>query len=172
MNQLKWKNDKEYMSYVEDLLQQPEVRQLREYNHHYYNNRLNHSIAVSYYSYLVAKQVNADARAVARAGLLHDLYFYHREEAKEILNGHSHNASHPQIALKNAEHLTELSDIERDIIVSHMWGATRRRPKYKESYIVTLMDKYCAISDLAIPLRNKTRRMVNRYHHKYHHASS
>lgn len=171
MNQNKWRNDKEYLSYVGDLLNTPEVRQLREYTHHYYNNRLEHSIAVSYYSYLLAKKMKANARAVARAGLLHDLYFYHREEAKDVLNGHSHNASHPKIALKNAEKLTDLSDVERDIITSHMWGAVNSRPKYKEGYIVTMMDKYCAMTDLAIPLKNKTRRMANRYHRKFHHAS-
>lgn len=161
----RWKKDKEYMSYVSDLLERDEVKQLKAYNHHYYNNRLDHSIAVSYYSYLLAKKLNANAKAVARAGLLHDMYYYDREHSKEVLNGRSHNATHPKIATKNAERITTLSDLEKDIIEKHMWGATKQFPKYKESYIVTLVDKYCAMTDLAIPLTSKMKR-------KYHHQRS
>lgn len=59
---------------------------------------------------------------------------------------------HPRIAVKNAEKITELSDLERDIILKHMWGATIAPPKYKESYIVTLVDKYCAIKEASEPM--------------------
>ena len=59
---------------------------------------------------------------------------------------------HPRIAVKNAEKITELSELERDIIIKHMWGATITPPKYKESYIVTMVDKYCAIREAAVPL--------------------
>ena len=33
----------------------------------------------------------------------------------------SHAYVHPRIAAKNAEKITELSDLERDIIIKHMW---------------------------------------------------
>ena len=158
----RFEEDKEYMSYVSDLLKNKEVQQLKEYPHHYYNNRLAHSIAVSYYSYLVAKKLRANKASVARAGLLHDMYYYNREEAKEVLNGRSHNATHPQIAIKNAERITSLTSKEKDIIGSHMWGATKRRPRYKESYIVTMVDKYCAMSDLCLPIRRKFKRKFHR----------
>ncbi|MHC9000559.1 hypothetical protein [Enterococcus bulliens] len=42
--------------------------------------------------------------------------------------------------------------MERDIIIKHMWGATIAPPKYKESYIVTMVDKYCAIKEAATPV--------------------
>ena len=35
-----------------------------------------------------------------------------------------------------------------DIIVKHMWPLTVTLPKYRESYIVTLADKYCATSEM------------------------
>lgn len=170
MNRKPWEKDEEYMSYVGELLKRKEIQQLKEYNHHYYNNRLNHSIGVSYKSYRVAKKVGADAKAVARAGLLHDMYYYDRSISKEVLNGSSHNKVHPKIAVQNAKQLTELSEIEQDIIEKHMWGATNTRPKYKESYIVTMIDKWCAMTDLTIPIKKKWNRMVsqNFVHRKYH----
>ena len=45
-----------------------------------------------------------------------------------------------------------MSDLERDIIIKHMWGATIAPPKYKESYIVTFVDKYCVVKEAALPM--------------------
>lgn len=36
-----------------------------------------------------------------------------------------------------------------------MWGATIAPPKYKESYIVTMVDKYWAVKEAVTPLRNR-----------------
>jgi len=69
-----WRDDQEYMSYIEDLIDTDEVQKLKEFKQHHYSNRLEHSISVSYRSYKVAKKVNGNARATARAGLLHDLH--------------------------------------------------------------------------------------------------
>ncbi|MGC6767892.1 HD domain-containing protein [Enterococcus sp. LJL128] len=145
----KWTEDKEYMSYVEDLLATEEVQRLGNYIQHVNSTRLEHSISVSYYSYKLAKKWNGDARATARAGLLHDLFYYDWRTTK--FDEGSHAYMHPRIAARNAEKITELSDLERDIIIKHMWGATIAPPKYKESYIVTMVDKYCAIKEASIP---------------------
>ncbi|MBL1226282.1 HD domain-containing protein [Enterococcus sp. BWR-S5] len=151
----KWTEDKEYMSYVEDLLATEEVQRLGNYIQHMNSTRLEHSISVSYYSYKLAKKWNGDARATARAGLLHDLFYYDWRTTK--FDEGSHAYMHPRIAVKNAEKLTELSDLERDIIIKHMWGATIAPPKYKESYIVTMVDKYCAIKEASLPIVSTVR---------------
>lgn len=145
-----WKQDAEYLSYVEDLLETEEVQSLSTFVQHYHSTRLDHSISVSYYSYKLAKKWNGDARSTARAGLLHDLFFYDWRTTK--FDEGSHAYMHPRIAMENAEKLTELSDLEKDIIVKHMWGATLALPRYKESYIVTMVDKYCAIKEATGPL--------------------
>ncbi|EOT41570.1 HD protein [Enterococcus avium] len=145
-----WRDDEEYVSYIEDLLATDEVQRLADYTQHMNSTRLEHSISVSYNSYKLAKQFNGDARATARAGLLHDLFYYDWRTTK--FDEGSHAYMHPRIAVKNAEKITELSDLERDIIIKHMWGATITPPKYKESYIVTMVDKYCAIREAAVPL--------------------
>ncbi|MBL1230478.1 HD domain-containing protein [Enterococcus sp. BWB1-3] len=145
-----WTEDKEYMSYVEDLLATEEVQRLGNYIQHINSTRLEHCISVSYNSYKLAKRWNGDARATARAGLLHDLFYYDWRTTK--FDEGSHAYMHPRIAARNAEKITDLSDLERDIIIKHMWGATIAPPKYKESYIVTMVDKYCAIKEASTPL--------------------
>ena len=86
-----------------------------------------------------------NARATARAGLLHDLFYYDWRVTK--FDRGTHAWVHPRIAVRNAEKLTPLSPLEKDIIMKHMWGATACPPKYPEGYIVTLVDKYSATEE-------------------------
>lgn len=144
---LDWQNDVEYMTLIEDLIELEEVQCLKNYVHHLVTDRLSHSLSVSYRSYRWAKRFNLNARAIARAGLLHDLFYYDSADKHQV-GGKGHNWEHPRIALQNALKITEISDLEQDIIVKHMFGATRELPKYPESYIVTLMDKQAAIFEL------------------------
>ncbi|MBG9983099.1 HD domain-containing protein [Aerococcaceae bacterium DSM 111020] len=144
-----WQDDLEYMELIEDLLALEEVQSLEHFTHHKVTNRLAHSLSVSYYSYCMAKRLGLNTRAIARAGLLHDLFFYESEDKHEV-GGLGHNYEHPRIALENAKKLTELSELECDIILKHMFGATKDLPKYKESWIVTFMDKRAAITELVV----------------------
>lgn len=153
-----WKTDTEYLAIVGDLLATEEVKSLAGFTQHHYSTRLEHSIAVSYISYRLAKKMGCDAKATARAGLLHDLFYY--DWRTEEYTGGSHAYVHPRVAVKNAEKITELTDKEKDIIIKHMWLATIAFPKYKESYIVTMVDKYCAINEVLVPaVRNGKSRM-------------
>lgn len=56
----------------------------------------------------------------------------------------------------DAEKLDALMFSE-DIIIKHMWGLTIAPPRYKEAYIVTLVDKYWAIKEATSPWRQKLR---------------
>lgn len=145
---LNWQNDAEYMALIEDLISLEEVQCLKKYVHHLVTDRLSHSLSVSYRSYRWAKRFKLNTRAIARAGLLHDLFYYESADKNQV-GGKGHNWEHPRIALKNALKITEISELEQDIIVKHMFGATREFPKYPESYIVTLMDKQAAIFELS-----------------------
>lgn len=162
----KWQNDPEYVSYIEDLLATEAVQKLANYTQHVNSTRLEHSLSVSYNSYKLAKKWGGDARATARAGLLHDLFYYDWRTTK--FDEGSHAYMHPRIAVKNAEKITELSDLERDIILKHMWGATIAPPKYKESYIVTLVDKYCAIKEASEPMAANMRNRWRQWFPKKH----
>lgn len=156
-----WKKDEEYVSIVEDLLENEQLQKLDDITHHHHTTRLKHSIFVSYVSYSIAKKYNLDYKAVARAGLLHDFFLENREEIKELDQG-SHNYVHPKIALENARKITEINELEEDIILKHMFLCTKCAfPRFKESFIVTAVDKYCAIHEVSSPTREKVSNAVN-----------
>ena len=153
-----WQSDCEYLSLVKDLLAKPEVQKLANYTQHHHSNRLQHCISVSYDSYRIAKRLHLDYRSTARAGLLHDLFYYDWRTTKFDLGTHAF--IHPRVALRNAEKLTPLNDKERDIILKHMFGATLAVPRYPESLIVSLVDDYEAEHEFFGPLRKRVRREV------------
>ncbi len=132
----------EFNDMISDLINTDAVQELCYYSQHCETSRLQHSLNVSYYSYLIAKFFNLDARSAARGGLLHDLFYYNWKESG--LKAFEHSKEHPLTALENAKELTVLNKVEEDIIVKHMWPMTPSSPKYLESFIVTLVDKYCA----------------------------
>ena len=140
-----WRNDQEYMSYVGELLAKPEVQKLANYTQHHFSTRLQHVITVSYLSYRLAKKFNLNAKATARAGILHDLFYYDWRVTK--FDRGTHAWIHPRIAVRNAEKLTTLSPLEKDIIIHHMFGATICPPKSLEGLIVSLVDKYSATQE-------------------------
>ena len=71
-----------------------------------------------------------------------------------------HGFTHPKVALDNAVKYFNLNNIEKDIIEKHMWPLTIRKvPKYKESVIVTMVDKYCSTQETFAPLVEKIKKM-------------
>lgn len=136
-----------YYKYIQDLIQNKDVLRLNEYTHHKYTTRLQHSINVSYYNYLVCHFLGFDEKAGARAGLLHDLFYYNRKEYIRCAGEKFHNARHPRIALENACERFEMSPMEKDIIVKHMFPLTLSLPKYKETVVIIFVDKYCAMAE-------------------------
>lgn len=140
-------NKSEYQYCVNDLAQDENIHSLADFAHHKNISRLEHSLHVSYLSYLACKKLGLNYRSAARGGLLHDFYFYNSHITKP--EGGIHCFRHPIIALENASELFDLNDLEKDIIVKHMWPVTIRPPRYKESLIVTFVDKYCASMEFA-----------------------
>ncbi len=138
---------------VSDILLHNEVMPLKDITHHISTTRYQHCLNVAYYSYIVCKKFNFDARAAARAGMLHDLFYYNRKEYnnRRRRGELSHSQMHSLMAAENASKLFELSPLERDIIEKHMWPVTRKAPSYKESYVICAVDKYCAVLEFILP---------------------
>lgn len=134
----------EYYAHVEDIISHPEVQRLSQFTQHGDSNRLQHCISVSFMGFLMARRLKLNARAVARGGLLHDLFFYYSQD--KIFDG-LHFLVHPRIALANSEALFELTDLEREIIACHMFPVCTRFPRHWESQIIQLADKYCAVNE-------------------------
>ena len=139
------KKNKEFLNIINDILSNKTIQKLQLYKHHYGSNRYEHSLSVAYYSYKMCKFLGLDHVSAARAGLLHDLFLYDCENPETRPD--SHLKQHPKTALDNAQNLFILNDIEKDIILNHMWPVTSALPNHFETFVVSFVDKYCAIKE-------------------------
>lgn len=139
-------NKREFELIISDLINNETVLQMKNYRQHYETSCFEHCKMVAYYCYLICKKYNLDYKSATRAAMLHDLFLYDWRKKDNGRKG-LHAFTHPQTALENASKLFDLNEKERDIILKHMWPVTIKLPKYKESYIITLVDKYCAIQE-------------------------
>jgi len=140
-------DDKEYMKLIEPYFNDEKVQLLKNIPHHD-SNRLAHSLKVSHLAYTICKKRNLNYESVAKAGLLHDFYFNRIEECKYLKDKvNLFTNGHPEDAVSNAEERFGLTPLEKDIIVSHMWPASKHIPKHKESFIVSYADKVYSLKE-------------------------
>lgn len=137
----------EFYSHIQDIFEHADVQALRLYDHHLGTNRLQHSLHVSYMSFRFAKRLNMDQVSIARAGLLHDLFYYEGHRNESEFKGR-HSTIHPKIALQNAMDVTNVNHIMEDAILHHMWPMSLKRPKTKEGWLLQAVDKFCACKEV------------------------
>ena len=142
------KNKREFINIIKDLLNNEKVLEMDKYKQHFDTTCFKHCLEVSYISYIICKKLGLDYVSVARGGMLHDLFLYDWRLPHDNYGVKGKHAfSHPTIALMNASKIFDLNDIEKDIILNHMWPVTiYRLPKYKETWIVTVVDKLNALN--------------------------
>lgn len=133
----------EYFGIVQDILDNAEFQRLKDFFHHN-SSIFDHACRVSYLSYRLCKYLGLDYRAAARGGLLHDFFLYDWRDHDEpdLAREKFHGLHHPRIALQNAEKHFAVTGVEKDIILKHMWPLTIMPPRYRESFVVTFVDKY------------------------------
>ena len=134
----------EFELIINDINNSNEFQKTKEIIHHGMN-RYDHSRRVSFYSYKIAKKLGLSYKEVARAALLHDFFLVNNKDisVKEKMNT---LVNHPKYALNYSEKFFDLTEKEKDIIVTHMFPvAPTRVPKYAESWIVDVVDDVVAI---------------------------
>lgn len=137
----------EFKEIVKDIITDSNVLALKEHMQHIHSTRFEHCEEVAYYTYIICKKLGLDYISAARGAMLHDFYFYDWRNKNVEGQKKFHLMRHPNIALTNALDLFELNDLEKDIIKKHMWPVTIIPPGYKETFIVTCVDKYCATAE-------------------------
>lgn len=118
-------------------------RELKSIVHHG-NNRLDHINRVAKLSFLVSKRLGLDYISCTRGAMMHD-FFTIDDISKRNKKYNDFLKEHPKIALDNSEKYFEVNDVEKDIILSHMYPIVKEKPIYKESKIVCLCDKIISI---------------------------
>ena len=156
-----------FFEIIKDITSNETVKQMKNFKQHCNTSCYKHCMQVAYFTYITCKKLKLDYVSATRAAMLHDLFLYDwRKKYRNIELSGLHAFIHPKIALKNASNIFELNEIEKDIIEKHMWPVTFSFPKYKESYIVTVMDKYSACLEIYSYIKEKFKK-GRLYKHAY-----
>ena len=133
--------------YAKDIIDNENVLSQKEYMQHGKTSVYEHTMNVALCSLSIAKKLNLniDYKSLVRGSLLHDFFLYdwHVDDKSHRLHGFSH----ARVALNNASKEFTLNNVEKNIIYTHMFPLNLRIPKYKESVIVCLADKICALKE-------------------------
>ena len=132
--------DYEFIEIISPILEIEEFRKLNNIRHHGIT-RLDHSLRVAYYSYLVTKFLRLNYYEVTQAALLHDFFLDEVDDENMIIK----LIKHPNIALSNTKKYFDLTPMQEDIIKKHMFPVTIIPPLYLESWIVDIVDDIAAI---------------------------
>lgn len=155
----------EWYKIVEPILLNDEFQRRKLFLHHE-NSVWDHSISVSFKSFLVAKFYHLDTYCAAIAGLLHDFYpyawqynkdlelldkkylerYYKKPKKYKDLHGFVHAK---EAALNAKKYFPSLvNDKILSCIKTHMFPINILPPKYIEGWIITTMDKKVSLNVL------------------------
>ena len=156
-------NDKEFMEIIKPLIENETVLEMKKYRQHYETTTFDHCLEASYYCYKICKKHNLDYISAAKAAMVHDLFLYDWRVKQPDRKG-LHAFTHPRTSYENACKIMELNKLQKDMILKHMWPLTLALPRYKETFILTLVDKYCALSESYHEIKNKRKRKLKTEH--------
>lgn len=144
---------REFYQLTRDILEHEEFLKLQEIVHHGMK-RYDHSIRVAKVSYKITKQLHLNYKETARAALLHDFFLndnqeLDKKERTKML------VMHPEYALVMSKKYFKLSELEEDIIRTHMFPIGFNIPKYLESWIVDIVDDLVAVYEKCYGIRKQ-----------------
>ncbi len=146
--------DTEFIEIIAEIIKNETVQEMKLYRQHYETSCFDHCLVASYYCYQFCKKHHLDYISCARAAMLHDLFLYDWRKRQDGRKG-LHAFTHPKTAYENASQLFDLNEKEKDIILKHMWPITFSFPKYRESFVLTLVDKRCALNEAICQMRTQ-----------------
>ena len=149
----------EFFEILDDIINNDTVKQMKNYRQHCNTSCFKHCMQVAYFTFIACKALKLDYISATRAAMLHDLFLYDwRKKYRNVELPGLHAFVHPLIAFENASSIFDLNDKEKDVIIKHMWPVTLSFPRYRESYIVTIMDKYSACLETYLYIQEKLKR--------------
>lgn len=121
---------------------------LKQWVQHARVSTYSHSVWVASFTYRMAKKLRlkVDYSSLIRGSLLHDYYLYDWHDKNKGFRGHGFK--HPAISLRHAAEDYILNDIERDMIIKHMFPLTPIPPRYRESFCLSLCDKIISVLEI------------------------
>ena len=140
-------NDIQYI--CSNIMESDYFNRLYGRKHHFNSNVAIHSIRVTNECYRLAHimHLDIDKESLIKGAICHDLALANIKYTFGPKQAIFHSMDSANIATNI---IGTLSDKERNIIESHMFPISPVLPKYKESWILTLVDKYIATKEILI----------------------
>ena len=138
-------NEISFDNIAHDIITTNKFNELKNEKHHGLT-RYKHVMRVSKYTYKISKKLKMDYVSATRAALLHD--YFTKNDFEENSKSSKELVNHPNIASINAQKEFKLNDLEINAIESHMFPLSKTLPKYKESWLLTLVDKSVATYEM------------------------
>ncbi len=138
---------KKFRRVLNETRQESRFDQNKNYIQHGRTSVRTHCINVAQTSYYIAHRfrIPVNEKALIRGALLHDYFLYDWHENN--LKNKIHGFTHPGTALKEASKDFDLSPVEQDMIVHHMFPLTPTPPRSREGVILCIADKLCALKE-------------------------
>jgi uncharacterized protein len=127
---------KKFKDVTKDILTNEQFLKLKNEMHHG-TTRYDHSVRVGKIMFYATRNSN-----YTRAALMHDFFF-----------GDS-TAEHPYKAIENAKRITELNDLQENMIASHMFPITKTPVLYFGGWILVIIDKLVATYEIGRNSKN------------------
>ncbi|MBO5434373.1 HD domain-containing protein [bacterium] len=149
---------------LNEYMSNPLICMMKNFKHHGRTSTYEHCVNVTNISCRILnkfKHKDETMENLIIGAMLHDFYLYDWHTGRLRPEG-LHGFCHPKIALKLATSFFNLNHKQQNIIRSHMFPATLLHPPTcKEAWIVTLVDKYCAIMEYIDGYKyNKTKKQA------------
>ena len=136
------------LNYGKDIIKSEGMQSAKNHIQHGNVSVFKHSVSVANTCLEISKllHIKVNTEALVRGALLHDYFLYDWHEKDKSHKWHGF--IHAKRALKNAERDFELGSIEKNMIERHMFPLNIKPPSCRESVILCVADKICALKEI------------------------
>lgn len=140
--------------YGDKILRSDGMQKEKKFRQHGEVSVYEHSLMVAILCVKIAAMlpIKTDTKSLVKGALLHDYFLYDWHEPQKWHR--LHGFYHAKRAHANAKRDFILNEIEENMILSHMFPLNLVLPKYKESVILCIADKICAVRESLSFIKN------------------
>mgnify|MGYP002626555616 CR=1 FL=1 len=135
--------ERELQRIIEPLANDPKALEMKKYIQHSHISTYDHCMDVCRHCFYFVRRhkLKVDEEALVRAAFLHDYYLYDWHTHGDKLHGYHH----AKIAMMNARRDFNITELESEIIKTHMWPLNLMSvPSTKEALLLSMADKFCS----------------------------
>ena len=135
--------EKRFREIIAPIAEDPRALEMKKYLQHSHISTYDHCMDVARHCFYFAcrRHLDVDEAALVRAAFLHDYYLYDWHTHGDKLHGYHH----ARIAMANARRDFNITELESDIIKTHMWPLNLMSiPGTREAFLLSMVDKFCS----------------------------